>query len=125
MPSKFEAIMVGCGAMSAEWIRSAKELGIQISALVDLNLESARARASEFQLDAGLFNNLDDAIRKAPAQMLFDCTVPAAHVEVDSKGLTNGLHVLEEKPLATNLADARRLIDLAAKNNLVHVVIQN
>jgi predicted dehydrogenase len=125
MPSNFAAIMVGCGAMSAEWIRSAKEMGIEISAMVDLNLEFARTRASEFQLGARLFDNLDEAIQKVPAQMLFDCTIPAAHFEVDSKGLKNGLHVLEEKPLATSLMDAHSLIDLAKKNNLVHVVIQN
>jgi predicted dehydrogenase len=125
MRREFAAIMVGCGAMSAEWIRSAKEIGIQISALVDLNLELARARAAEFQLEADLFDNLDDAIRKVRPQMLFDCTVPAAHFEVVSKGLMNGLHVLEEKPLAITLPDAHRLVDLAEKNNLVHAVIQN
>jgi predicted dehydrogenase len=125
MRREFAAIMVGCGAMSAEWIRSAQEIGIQISALVDLNLELARARATEFQLEADLFDNLDDAIRKVRPQMLFDCTIPAAHFEVSSKGLMNGLHVLEEKPLAINLPDAHRLIDLAKKNNLVHAVIQN
>jgi predicted dehydrogenase len=125
MRRDFAAIMVGCGAMSAEWIRSAQEIGIQISALVDLNLELARARAVEFQLEADLFDNLDDAIRKVRPQMLFDCTVPAAHFEVVSKGLMNGLHVLEEKPLAITLPDAHRLIDLAEKNNLVHAVIQN
>jgi predicted dehydrogenase len=125
MPSNFSAIMVGCGAMSAEWIRSAKELGIEISALVDLNLDFARVRASEFQLEADLFDNLDDAIRKVRADLLFDCTIPAAHAEVDAKGLINGLHVLEEKPLAMNLIDAHHLIDLAEKNNLVHAVIQN
>src|SRR3984893_2020475 len=125
MPSKFSAIMVGCGAMSGEWIRSAQEIGIEISAQVDLNLEFARARASEFQLEAGLFDNLDEAIRKVRADMLFDCTIPAAHAEVDTKGLMNGLHVLVEKPLAMNLIDAHHLIDLAAKNHLVHAVIQN
>jgi predicted dehydrogenase len=125
MPSNLSAIMVGCGAMSAEWIRSAKEIGIEISAMVDLNVELARTRASEFQLEAGLFDNLDDAIRKVRADMLFDCTIPAAHVEVDSKALMNGLHVLEEKPLAMSLIDAHRLIDLADKKNLVHAVIQN
>jgi predicted dehydrogenase len=125
MPSNFSAIMVGCGAMSGEWIRSAQEIGIEVSALVDLNLEFARARASEFQLEAGLFDNLDEAIRKVRADMLFDCTIPAAHAEVDTKGLMNGLHVLAEKPLAMNLIDAHHLIDLAAKNHLVHAVIQN
>src|ERR1700730_6060789 len=125
MPSKFTAIMVGCGAMRAECLRSAQEIVVDISALVDLNLEFARARASEFHLEAGLFDNLDMAIQKAGAQMLFDCTIPAAHAEVDAKGLMNGLHVLEEKPLAMNLIDAHHLIDLAEKNKLVHAVIQN
>jgi predicted dehydrogenase len=125
MPSNFSAIMVGCGAMSGEWIRSAQEIGIEVAALVDLNLEFARARASEFQLEAGLFDNLDEAIRKVRADLLFDCTIPAAHAEVDTKGLMNGLHVLVEKPLAMNLIDAHHLIDLAAKNHLVHAVIQN
>src|ERR1700729_1735796 len=125
MPSNFSAIMVGCGAMSAEWIRSAKEIGIEFSAMVDLNVELARARASEFQLEPGLFDNLDDAIRKVRADMLFDCTIPAADFEVDTKGLMNGLHVLEEKPLAMSLLDAHRLIDLAEKKKLVHAVIQN
>jgi predicted dehydrogenase len=125
MPRKLEAILVGCGAMSAEWIRSAKELGIQISSLVDLNLGLARARAAEFQLDGPLFTNLDEAIKTVRAQLLFDCTIPAAHAEIDQKALVNGLHVLEEKPLATNLNDAQCLVDLAKNNNLVHVVIQN
>src|SRR5580692_10504733 len=125
MSRKLEAILVGCGAMSAEWIRSAQELGIQISALVDLNPELARLRAAEFQLDGPLFSNLDEAIDTVRAEMLFDCTIPAAHAEIDQKALVNGLHVLEEKPLATNLDDAQCLVDLAKKNNLAHVVIQN
>jgi predicted dehydrogenase len=125
MPNKFAAIMVGCGAMSAEWLRSAKELGVEISALVDLNADVARSRASEFQLDSRVFDNLDKAIRTVDAQLLFDCTIPAAHAEIDEKALADGLHVLVEKPLATTLAEARRVIDLAAKNKLVHAVIQN
>jgi predicted dehydrogenase len=125
MPNKFAAIMVGCGAMSAEWLRSAKELGVQISALVDLDADVARSRASEFQLDSPVFDDLDKAIRTADAQLLFDCTIPAVHAEIDEKALANGLHVLVEKPLATSLTDARRVIDLAAKNKLVHAVIQN
>ena len=111
--------MVGCGAMSGEWIRSAQEIGIEVSALVDLNLEFARARASEFQLEAGLFDNLDEAIRKVRADLLFDCTIPAAHAEVDTKGLMNGLHVLVEKPLTSSVSEARKLAGLAERSGLV------
>jgi predicted dehydrogenase len=125
MPRKLEAILVGCGAMSAEWIRSAKELGIQISALVDINPELARFRAAEFHLEGPIFSNLDEAIDRVRAQLLFDCTVPSVHAEIDQKALSNGLHVLEEKPLATTLNEAQQLVGLAKKNNLVHVVTQN
>jgi predicted dehydrogenase len=125
MSNAFSAIMVGCGAMSAEWLRSAKELGIEIAALVDLNIEAARSRAAEFQLEAPLFENIDAAIRASRAQILFDCTVPAAHVAVDEKALMNDMHVLVEKPLAMTLEDATRVVQLAAKRKLIHAVIQN
>jgi predicted dehydrogenase len=125
MSNAFSAMMVGCGAMSAEWLRSAKELGIEIVALVDLNLAAARSRAAEFQLDAPLFDNADAAIRDSRAQILFDCTIPAAHAALDEKALMNGMHVLVEKPLAMTLEDATRVVELAAKRNLVHAVIQN
>jgi predicted dehydrogenase len=125
MAKQTQAILVGCGAMSSEWIRSAKELGIDITALVDLNPEVARAQAATFQLEAPIFKDLNEAMEKTTAQCLFDCTIPAAHVDIDMKALANGLHVLEEKPLATNLAAAKKIIELAQKNGLAHVVVQN
>jgi predicted dehydrogenase len=125
MAKQLQAIMVGCGAMSSEWIRSAKELGVRITSLVDVNPESARKQAAAFQLEALIFDNLSEAIERSPAQLLFDCTIPATHVDVDFEGLSHGLHVLEEKPLAPNLASAKQLVELAQKNGLAHVVVQN
>ena len=98
---------------------------MQITSLVDVNPESARKQAAAFQLEALIFDNLSEAIERSPAQLLFDCTIPAAHVSVDLEGLSHGLHVLEEKPLAPNLASAKQLIELAQKNALAHVVVQN
>ena len=126
MAKQLQAIIVGCGTMSSEWIRSAKELGVQITSLVDLNPESARRQAAAFQLDEALiFENLSEAIERSPAQLLFDCTIPASHLDVDLKALSHGLQVLEEKPLAPDLASAKQLIELAQKNGLAHVVVQN
>jgi predicted dehydrogenase len=125
MSSQNKAIMVGCGAMSAEWIRSAKELEVEIVALVDLNLESARKRAQEFGMSSPVFSTLQEAIVAVSAGIVFDCTVPAAHVKVGLEALENGFHLLEEKPLALNLDDAKRLVETAKKNDRVHVVVQN
>src|SRR4029077_13149758 len=65
MAKQLQAIIVGCGTMSSEWIRSAKELGFQITSLVDLNPESARRQAAAFQLEALIFDNLSEAIEKS------------------------------------------------------------
>ncbi|MBV9390884.1 MAG: Gfo/Idh/MocA family oxidoreductase [Verrucomicrobia bacterium] len=119
------AILVGCGAMSAEWIRCAQELGVELVALVDLNPVAAQKRAQEFKLEAKQFAEYDKALAETRADALFDCTVPATHKEVSSKAMLAGLHVLEEKPLALNIKDALELVALAEKTGRVHAVLQN
>lgn len=49
-------------------------------------------------------------------------TNPANHYELALKALNNGKHVLIEKPLATNMADAEHLLDLAMKKGLTLMV---
>jgi predicted dehydrogenase len=120
-----KAIHVGCGAMSREWLRSAAELGIQVQALVDIEEKNARLRAEEFKLDVPIFTDLKTAIQEAPADALFDCTIPVAHKQVSSTALAAGLHVLEEKPLALNFQDAAELVALANSAGKLHVVLQN
>ena len=111
--------------MSREWLRSAAELGIQVRALVDIEEKTARLRAEEFNLDVPIYTDLKTAIQEAPADAVFDCTIPAAHKQVSSTALAAGLHVLEEKPLALNFQDAADLVGLAKTAGKLHVVLQN
>ena len=41
------------------------------------------------------------------------------HFEWAKKSLENNLHVICEKPLTCNLAEAKVLVDLAKRNNLI------
>jgi len=117
--------MVGCGAMSPNWLRPAAELGVQIQALVDLDEKNAQKRAQEFSLAVPIFSDVKTAIREVQADAVFDCTIPAAHKEVSSAALEAGLHVLEEKPLALTYQDAADLVGLAKSTGRLHVVLQN
>jgi predicted dehydrogenase len=121
----YTAILAGCGLMSREWLRCAHELGIEVVALVDLFPEAAETRAQEARLTVPIFCDLRQALAETPAQILFDCTIPAAHLEVSGLGLRSGLHVLEEKPLALDLAGAEELVRLAETSGRLHVVQQN
>ena len=111
--------------MSREWLSCAQELGVEVVALVDVFPEAAAARAKEFNLAGPIFRELPEAIGAVTADILFDCTIPAAHPEVSGTGLRSGLHVLEEKPLALDLAGATELVSLAETTGRLHVIQQN
>jgi predicted dehydrogenase len=119
------AILVGCGAMSGEWLRAASELSVQIVALVDIDQRNAENRRHEFNLSVPIYSDFEEVFRSVPADAVFDCTIPAVHKEVSGAALAAGFHVLEEKPLALTLADASDLVDLARRHGRVHAVVQN
>ncbi len=50
------------------------------------------------------------------------CTPPNTHHQIAKDCLEHGLHVLIEKPMTTNSADARDLIEVAERNGLVLMV---
>ena len=119
------AILVGCGAMSGEWLRAANELNVKIVALVDIDRRTAEKRREEFNLTAPVYSDFQETFRSVSADAVFDCTVPAVHKEVSSAALATGYHVLEEKPLALTIADASDLVALARRNARIHAVVQN
>jgi predicted dehydrogenase len=119
------AILVGCGAMSGEWLRAANELNVKIVALVDIDRRNAEKRREELNLTAPIYSDFQESFRSIPADVVFDCTIPAAHKEVSGAALAAGFHVLEEKPLALTVTDASELVDLARRGARIHAVVQN
>lgn len=120
-----DAILVGCGAMSGEWLRAANELNVKIVALVDIDRRNAEERRGEFNLAAPIYSDFQESFRNTSADAVFDCTIPVAHKDVSGAALATGFHVLEEKPLALTVADASGLVDLARRGGRIHAVAQN
>jgi predicted dehydrogenase len=120
------AVLAGCGAMSANWLKSAAEVpGVEIVGLVDLDLGAARRRAEEFLPDAATGTDLPEMLDRVVPEVVFDCTIPEAHCAVTLEALRRGCHVLGEKPLADSLENARRMIDAAREADRIYAVIQN
>ncbi len=126
MADALRALMVGCGAMSAAWLRAAAEVpGLEIAGLVDVDLARAEARRDEFAPQSGVADDLQGALASWQPDLVFDCTVPEAHVNVAIAALCHGCHVLGEKPLADSMENARRILSAAKAANRLHAVIQN
>ncbi len=127
MDTPFRVVLVGCGGISASWLKPAVTMpDIRVVGLVDRIEESACKRALEFHLEAAEIGaDLRAVLKKTKPDIVFDCTVPEAHVEVALEALRRGCHVLGEKPLADSMANARRIVKAAKKAGRTHAVIQN
>jgi predicted dehydrogenase len=127
MAKPLRAVLVGCGGISRTWLDSIVEIpALEMVGLVDLREEAARTRAEEYGLqDALVGTDLAAVLDEVRPDIVFDCTVPEAHVHVTLEALGHGCHVLGEKPLADTLANARRMIAAAEEAGRVYAVVQN
>lgn len=89
-----------------------------LAAIADLSPE-IRARASA-ELDVATFADWRDLIGRV--DLVSVCSPASTHAEIVRGFLAAGVHVLVEKPIATDLDEAEELIALAEKNKLVLTV---
>jgi predicted dehydrogenase len=125
--SPLRAVLVGCGSMSRAWLEACAAVGdgLAVVGLVDLVPEAAEARRAQFGLAAEVGTDLDAMLDRTGADLVFNCTVPAAHHPVTLAALARGCHVLGEKPLAENLEQAREMIAAARAADRLLAVTQN
>lgn len=124
---EIKAVMVGCGSMSAAWLRAARQLpDLDVVGFVDLNEEAARRRRDEFEYpSARVGTDLGTVLDATTPDMVFDCTVPEAHTTTAVTALRRGCHVLGEKPLADSMEHARLAVRVARETGRIYAVIQN
>jgi predicted dehydrogenase len=97
--------LAGAGAIAAVHALAAQAAGIRVAAVASAGGSSARHLAG--QLDARRVAPED---LPAGADLLVVATPPDTHTDLALQGLAAGSAVLVEKPIATTLADADRLV---------------
>ncbi|HYG63035.1 MAG TPA: Gfo/Idh/MocA family oxidoreductase [Thermoanaerobaculia bacterium] len=102
--------VVGVGAMGRHHVRILSSLpGAELVGIHDPRIEAAEAVAAEH--GARVFTSLDELAGGIDAAVLAAPTV--THAETGCALLERGLHLLVEKPIASSLAEADRLIAAA------------
>ena len=127
MSEPIRALLVGCGGISRAWLKGIAGMeAVQVVGLVDIVEQAAQERAAEFSLDGALIEtDLQAALQDAQPDVVFNCTIPEAHVDVTLAALQHGCHVLSEKPLADSMDNARRMVAAAEQAQRLFAVIQN
>lgn len=120
-----KTVVVGAGWISEVWFPILLKEKVDVVGVVDLNIDAARGRIKEFGLDTDASTDLGRAIKKAQPDFVLDLTVPEAHCSVTCAALRAGCHVIGEKPMASSMAEARRMVRAAEKTGLMYMVSQS
>ena len=105
MGRNLRVVLAGCGGMSKAWLNTATKIeGLEVVGLVDIVADAARARRDEYGLTgAGIYTDLDEALRESKPDILFDVTIPEVHTFNALSAFARGVHVLSEKPMSSTI----------------------
>jgi predicted dehydrogenase len=108
--------VIGCGVISKAYLTAMKQFSnIELRAVADMRTSAAEQRAKEFGVPG---MRVDQLLKRDDVEIVVNLTVPLAHTDVSLAVLNAGKHVHSEKPLGVNMAEARKVMDLAAEKNL-------
>ncbi len=115
-------LILGTGGMANSHAEAFAAIpGVTLAAGVDTRPEQLAAFATKHGI-ANTFTSLADALAWGEFDAVANVTPDAAHHATTLPLLTAGKHVLCEKPLATNAADAAEMAAAAAKAGVVTMV---
>ncbi len=126
MTPPLRLVITGCGGIAGAWLDSlVKRDDVALVGFVDLDPKRAAERAGKYAAGAATGADLAQMIDQVKPDVVCDLTIPDAHADVACLALSKGCHVLAEKPMASSMADARRVLAAAKTAGKVHAVMQN
>jgi len=120
-----KAVVVGAGGISGAWFPPLKAEGIEVAGIVDLDPERAKAQAQKFGLSCEISTDLRRTLRRVRPDFVVDLTVPDAHCRITCTALRAGCHVIGEKPMASSMREARRMVQASAEAGRIYMVSQS
>ncbi len=114
--TKTRVAVIGAGSFGRHHLRILQASpNAELAGVVDVDQKRAEAAAAEFGCTA--YQSLDDLQGKVDAAVI---AVPtSAHADAGCTLLESGIDVLVEKPIASDLASAQRLVETAARNKRI------
>jgi len=108
--------VIGVGYWGKKHVDEYIQLGLDVI-ICDNSQESIKNCKDRF--DTVEVKNLETILNDKEVTCVSICTTNDTHYDIASKCLMAKKHVLLEKPISTNIEDAKKLIVLSEKNNVI------
>ncbi len=117
MTSKTKVGIIGTGNISGAYLELSKTFDIlDVVAVADIDSARASAQAAKYGIARAI---TPEALLADPdIQIVLNLTPPGGHAGIALAALKAGKSVYNEKPLAIQRKDARRMLEIAAKKGL-------
>lgn len=110
--------VVGCGRIAQDHLQAYQGLAqAQVVAVADINEGQARSVAAQF--DCKPYSDYRAMLEAERPEAISLCTPPVTHADITLHALSQGIHVLCEKPLTIHLADAKKVFQAVQQKDLV------
>lgn len=112
-----EVGLIGCGNASRLYLEGAKQFPfVRFIACADSISERARITAETFNIPKSC--DVAHLLADPRIGVVLNLTDPQSHAEIGIAALEAGKHIYQEKPLAVELDDARRISEIATEQGL-------
>lgn len=105
--------VVGCGHVSDQYFEGLGQNGEVLEVVACADADQARAMEQANRYGVARILDPNALISDTGVDLIVNLTPPRVHYSISAAAIENGKHVYSEKPLAIELRDARRLVDLA------------
>lgn len=117
--------VIGVGFIGRIHIEALRRLGyVEVVAIHSRRQETADALAAELSVPKA-YSDLDALLKDDEIDAVHLTTVNNLHAPMAKKAMEAGKHVLCDKPLAMNTAEAEELVRVAQKTGVVHGICHN
>ena len=110
--------IIGCGGIAnGKHMPSLKKVpGVQMVAFCDIIVERAEKAAKQYGTpDAKVYEDYKELLEDKTIDVVHVCTPNRAHSFITVDALEAGKHVMCEKPMAINSAEAKKMLDAAER----------
>lgn len=119
---KVKVGVIGTGFIGPAHVEALRRLGnIEVVALAECSQDVARSKARMLGIET-YYGDYKELLEIREIQSVHVCSPNYLHFQMAKETLLAGKHVICEKPLAISVAEARELVEMAKKTNLVNAV---
>ena len=111
--------LIGCGRVSGNHIKAAKNNNLEIVALCDIVPEKAQALAEKCQVQTEIYSDYKLMLQEVKPELVAIATISGNHAEIAEYCAEKGFNFIVEKPMAMSIEEADRVIAAAEKSGVI------